>query len=155
MKNITFVVGLPCSGKSHLAKKLFAEQDSWQHKCLVMDDFIQPEELEFSLQLDQHLILSDPFFCDAKIRCKAIDICNNYSEYVNFHFYFFENSLQKAMNNMNHRKKQGDDRKVEQFIKDLHKIYDVPNYGIVKAFDAPQLTKKKYTFLPIWQPGEP
>lgn len=114
--------GLPCSGKTTLAYSL---------TNIVVDDIFSLDQLP---NTRESFSITDVNFCNKKI----VDQCK---DYITVHYpthniieIYFENDVDKCLNNMIHR---NDGRKVEKAIQVYSKFYNPPS-------DA----------LPIWQPKD-
>lgn len=100
MAQVTFIIGLPGSGKSFLAKTLEA---SSINPVMLIDD---PTTLDLS-KLDNTLdvIVTDPHLCNPRIKANAVDIFKKRGYLINF--IFFENNVEKCLKNIEYR---NDDR---------------------------------------------
>ena len=127
---VTCVVGLPGSGKTH-----WAQAQPHSHVC---DDPAHVSELpsvDWLIQNNQDLIITDPWFCDDEVRhsCES-HIRRLYG--VSPDWVFFENDPAQCMQNVKLRQ---DGRQVRSMIVDLTKRYQIPDrsrvlrvYGVNK-----------------------
>ena len=128
---ITYIIGLPGSGKTFLANELNRTENNY-----IIDD---PKSFTKDIlpYLDgRDLIITDPILCIPKIRKKSwivitqglfennIDQKNITAQYI-----YFENDIDKCKKNVKRRKKEGDNRDVEISIELLSELYEIP-YGI-------------------------
>jgi KaiC/GvpD/RAD55 family RecA-like ATPase len=122
MRKITLIVGLPGSGKTHLALQMKGEDEG----VVIVDDISSVSQLpeEFN-----HLIITDVNFIFENTREKAAAyLTERYS--LPIEWIFFENNPEKCVANVRYR---NDGRKVEAFINrfsphySMHKVLDVRN----------------------------
>jgi uridine kinase len=130
--NLTFIIGLPCSGKTTFLKGI-------KESCLKIDDpidfktdvkdkiikYISKSNL-FSCKKD--IYISDCNLCNDDILIKAITRIEDINMNFNFKYIYFENNVDKCLINLKKRKEKGDNREVENYIKQLSKIYTPVNY---------------------------
>jgi AAA15 family ATPase/GTPase len=128
---ITIIVGLPGSGKTHLANSI-------QTTETILDDFFSLDEIWASVSKNQDLIICDPKLCFQKNRDKLTELFTDVPG-VELKFMFFENDPIKAQRNVDHRALYGDVRKVSSFIKMATKVYNIP---------------AGYEPMNIWQPSQ-
>jgi len=126
---IILVIGLPCSGKTHLA-----EQRANEFRAILLDDASKKftkDEMKFKILLgyqeDRDVILTDPYFCRENTRRNFRDWVHEFDIPVKVEYIFFENDADKCLNNMRHRMAQGDDRKVEGAIRTMTRTYEIPD----------------------------
>ena len=106
---ITLIIGLPASGKTEFAKKLDG---------FILDD---PKSLNDLPKYVNHLIITDPNFCDSSILNSAISILlEKYKAYdIEIEKIYFENDpIQCSINSKNRINKS-----VLNYISILSKIY--------------------------------
>ena len=127
MTKINCIVGLPGSGKTHLANKMVSEFE----KPLIIDDIKDQTQLPEN-DIYSDIIITDPNFCYALIRDCAEKILN--LKYGNINWIFFENNKEKCLINVSHR---NDGREVVAFVQHLASIYVIP---------------ENYIPLEIWNP---
>lgn len=130
---ITCVVGLPGSGKTHYVRNHMHVTD-W-----LVDDplhlYMLPDPEGLAPQLVSTLWICDPYFCIQDVRHKAeLILCDHYA--VCPSWVFFENDPEACMRNVTHR---DDGRKVRGLIHALKSRYQIPTGA---------------TVLPVWQPTE-
>ncbi len=113
---ITFVVGLPCSGKTY-----FLQQ---QKNSLIIDDPTNFSDVVKQISDTEHknIFIADCNFCIKETLHKAITLLENFFSFEK-DFVFFGNNPQKCLTLM---KVRNDGRQVEQYIKHLSKIYCPP-----------------------------
>lgn len=115
---VIFVVGLPGSGKTHLAKEL--AKNGYE----LFDDVgteTAKEDVINCLKDGKDCIIVDPHFCSIGAREAAQKIAEKFSADINW--IFFENNPEACLKNIMLR---DDGRKVENFIKSLSKVYSIP-----------------------------
>lgn len=117
------IIGLPGSGKTHLAKKLTTSRPEY----VIIDDPKDLKSLDFAISQGNDLIICDPHLCGQSAR----DGCTRYLEGKGYSifFLFFENDSLKCERNIRLR---ADGRVVN--VRAFH--YDVPS---------------RVRLLPIWQ----
>lgn len=134
---ITFIVGLPGSGKTHLGNQLLDLQGG-----VFLDDISTLNQIKESM--GQDIIISDVFLCRKKERDKATRMINKIAKEAGFQYdiewVFFENNPEQCLKNVEYREKQGDKRRVTDFINAMSLEYTIPtdvpqwkvwcNYGI-------------------------
>jgi predicted kinase len=134
---ITFIVGLPGSGKTHLGKAMSTKD------TIFIDDFQRgkvnfKEMLIESLNQGADIILTDPLLCLKSSQEKALELISEYN--YDIEWIFFENNIQKCTNNISYRKiNDNDDRKVLITLKHLHSNYYIPNSISTKDIWQPSL----------------
>lgn len=132
MINLTFIIGLPCSGKSTFLKGI---SDS----CLKIDDpvnfdtDVKDKIIKYISKSNwgfckKEIYISDCNFCIDDVLIKAISKIEDISMDFNFKYIYFENNVDKCLINLKKRKDEGDNREVENYIKQLSKIYTPVNY---------------------------
>ena len=140
--NIIFIVGLPCSGKSTLGKKLLKETK----KSIFIDDpsVDSLDNIIFHLQNPdlETIIIADVSLCFLNLRRKAKEIVLNNCESTSITWIYFENSPEKCIVNYIHRKYFGDDRAVANAIMMYTKEYDVPEFATIYSIWQPEKTDK-------------
>lgn len=119
------IIGLPCSGKSTFARKF---------NCEIIDDFRDHvdllNKLEFCAKNKTNLVICDINFCITEIRRKTKEILGNYG-YLDILEFFYENDIEKCLNNLTYRKDLGDLREVEGAIRGYSKLYEIPENAIM------------------------
>lgn len=115
---ITLIVGLPGSGKTYLAKSLK------DNKSMLIDDIKHADQL---IDKGLDLIITDPYFCYSETRDKCIEVLNSKFNNPEIIWIYFENNLEKALNNIKHRKRRGDGRNTESFAEHLSLMYKIPS----------------------------
>ena len=127
MNNILFIVGLPGSGKSHLAQQINCDNDD---KYKIIDD---PRSFDQILPyVNQDLIITDPALCFPQNRELAVQKISELNPDVKFDWIYFENDPETCLRNSQIRNQelinQGKSpRKVDSFIKNLHQFYTIPD----------------------------
>lgn len=125
---ITFIVGLPGSGKTYFGNQLLDLRGG-----VFLDDISTLNQIKGSI--GQDIIISDVFLCREKERDKATRIINKIALKVGFQYdiewVFFENNPAQCLKNVEYREKQGDKRRVTDFINAMSLEYTIPT-------DAPQ-----------------
>lgn len=117
---ITFLVGLPGSGKTHLGEQL--------DNVIYLDDISVKgglRELQNAIG-SEHIVVSDVFLCRKKNRDWVIRFLGEIAPQYTVEWVFFENNPEKCLKNVEHRNKKGDCRLVGQMIKDMTKDYTIP-----------------------------
>lgn len=120
--NIVLIIGLPGSGKTHLA-----DEYCLSGRVIVIDDITSVDQLP---DYDENLILviTDVNFCDATILAKAEQkLCKKYSDIEISHVYFENNEI-AARKNVEYR---NDGRNVEGTIRRFAAIYQPPTDACV------------------------
>ena len=124
---ITFIVGLPGSGKTHLGDRLSDLQgvihiDDISTKCNPLD--------KLKVLMGQDMIISDVFLCREKERIKAVECINRIAKETGFKYdiewIFFENNPEQCLKNVKFREKKGDKRLVTDFINAMSLEYTIP-----------------------------
>jgi len=116
--NVTFIVGLPGSGKTHLG-------NSMQDVLFIDDVSISGLEV-IEKNKDKNLAIADVYLCIEELRAKAVvTICKMIPDCV-IDWIFFENDPEQCLKNVERRTEAGDDRKVSEMIKMLSKKYKPP-----------------------------
>lgn len=135
MPKVVLVVGLPGSGKTHLAIEIAA-----QRGCMLFDD-ISAEEgdgdlpaLYKALAEGKDCVLTDPFLCipDHRTKCQMM-LSQHELEWI-----FFENDKEQCIVNAEARRKV-DGRYVLGSIHRFSSLYKIP---------------EDYTPIPVWRPDE-
>lgn len=128
---VTFIAGLPGSGKTHLADSM-ASQCQFL-RAWVVDDISELGQLPNThhIQKVDHLIVVDPHFCRPTTRPLAEGVIWEWYK-LPVDWIFFENNPLQCRRNVMHRIAQGDDRKVMGMIDALTKIYTIPKGADVR-----------------------
>jgi hypothetical protein len=127
--NTVLLIGLPCSGKSTFAQKLN------NHNIYeIIDDFNEPltikEKLEISAKNQTNLIICDINFCIFEIREKAKNLLWKCG-YTKITELYFENNVDKCLNNLIYRNGLGDSRAVQNAINLYSQHYSIPEDALV------------------------
>lgn len=131
MNNILFIVGLPGSGKSHLAQKINSDNGG---KYRIIDD---PRSFDQILPyVNEDLIITDPALCFPQNRELAIQKISEANPEAKFDWIYFENDPQTCLTNSELRNQEliskgKAPRKVDSFIKNLHQFYTIPEGSTV------------------------
>lgn len=119
MTSITLIVGLPGSGKSHLAAQMAQVEP-----CFVIDDIREISQLPDKKQLgSKRLVITDVNFCDHHILSNAIRKLEQTYQDTSIDVVYFENNPEKCRSNVAYR---DDGRNVEGTISRFEKIYQPP-----------------------------
>lgn len=141
MPKVTFIVGLPGSGKTHLAERLTALSNAFRPTLLFDDIGVQPSLLdanesrkrpleiaEEEVHNGKDLFITDPWLCLATSRADARAKVLTWGT-TEVEFLFFENNPEACLQNA---KDRNDGRNVEAFIRALSKQYVVPS-GVLQC----------------------
>ena len=115
---IICIVGLPGSGKTH-----YANQECSKTGGIVIDDISGLGQLKSAFVDNEYIYITDPHFCISQLRDNAAKMILSLGENIEIKWVYFENSVEKCLNNVKHRK---DSRSVEPTIMIYTKIYDPP-----------------------------
>jgi predicted kinase len=121
---IVFVVGLPGSGKTHLAKQMSETQG-----LVLLDDLNSLDNLFGVLASQDSCVITDPNLCDPSIRAKAVQVIKSKFDDVQLEWIFFENSPEKCRKNIQYR---NDGRNVEATLLRFTKVYDIPEGHVAR-----------------------
>lgn len=131
--NLTFIIGLPCSGKSTFLKGI-------DNSCLKIDDpvnfdtDVKNKIIKHISKSKKDIYIADCHLCNDDVLINAITRIENISINFNFKYIYFENNVDKCLINLKKRTDNGDNRKVEEYIKYLSKIYKPQvNYKIINC----------------------
>lgn len=121
------IVGLPGSGKTHLAKEI----QGYIHTIHLFDDPMKGDQKDIVevMKSGKDIIMSDPWMCDARYRSLAETAFKGWDYEITW--VFFENNKEKCLRNLAHR---DDDRVIERF--------EIFNYTIPEGVNIRE----------IWQP---
>jgi adenylate kinase family enzyme len=117
---VIFIIGLPGSGKTHLANELKEKYG----KALILDDPTK-EQIDnlFNIEIvDTNIIITDCKLCDEELLIKAIRmfLINGYNK---FEFFFFKNEPEKCrMNDI----RRGREKLSTKLIYELSNCYFPP-----------------------------
>ncbi len=128
---VTFIAGLPGSGKTHLAQHMY-----WQGNPIetwLVYDITELSQLvgRHWVPNISHMIVTDPHFCRPTTRPLAEGVIWDWYQ-IPVHWIFFENNPEQCKRNVMQRIAQGDDRKVMGMIDALTKIYTIPKGADVR-----------------------
>lgn len=116
--HFVFLVGLPGSGKTTYGNSIKLE------KSVFIDDIKDFNLITNAAKIFDTIFVSDPKLCDDEIRKLASARITNMYPYVVIEWVFWENSPEKAWNNVVRR---NDGRKIsKRYIEDLSKKYNPP-----------------------------
>ena len=111
---VTYLIGLPGSGKTTYARKL---------KGYVVDD---PRSMKDFPDSAGHLIVADPKLCNSEmLRSLEKVLSEKYGSYEETRIYF-ENDLTTCLKNIEYRRLWGDEREVDSITRHLSRIYCPP-----------------------------
>lgn len=96
MALVKFIIGLPGSGKTHLAKELQATSII---APMMIDDPVLVDLTKLNNIVD--VIVTDPHLCNPRIRQNAIDTFAKRGYMIEF--IFFENDAEKCIKNVAYR----------------------------------------------------
>lgn len=119
---IIIIVGLPGSGKTYLGKELSQGGD-------FIDDISIHGLKSLENVTKDLLVITDPYLCRQTDRTKAQIILSKKFPNCKIEWIYFENDVQKCINNVNKRFNNGDKRKVLGLIAILSKEYNPPFYA--------------------------
>jgi predicted kinase len=105
MSTAILIVGLPGSGKTHLANTKYVPKG-----FLLLDDPRTKDELIEHLRTGVDLVITDPHLCKHNFRNIAKDLLESWSYQVEF--VYFENNPEKCRKLIKHR---NDGRLIERF----------------------------------------
>jgi hypothetical protein len=128
---VTFIAGLPGSGKTHLGNCLASQYPAAQ--VWFVDDITELSQLvgsHWSPNIS-HMIVTDPHFCRPTTRPLAEGVIWEWYQ-TPVEWIFFENNPEQCRKNVRQRIAQGDDRKVMGMIDVLTKIYTIPKGADVR-----------------------
>jgi len=122
MGTATLIVGLPGSGKSHLAERI-ASLDATAN-TVIFDDMKMSdlEQARDTIKSGRNIVLTHPQLCVTSIRETAKITIEAWGGEVDF--LYFTNDPDACLANV---KRRNDGRKVEMFIRDLSKDYKIPD----------------------------
>ncbi len=118
MPTVVFIVGLPASGKTHLAQ-------AYVERGYMLFDDPSAEDLKLireTLQKGQDVVITDPYLCYGGLRARAESELDGYEH----KWVYFENDPQQCHVNARTRP----DKKVDNLIGALTKQYLIP-YGVL------------------------
>lgn len=116
---ITFIIGLPGSGKSTFIKQ-------YENDAVIIDD---PKKKDIvNIQETEWLIISDPNFCNKQTLNNAKKYLENKFSNLYFEYIYFENDVENCINNINHRNER---MNAIYDVIILSKKYVVPNNEII------------------------
>ncbi len=129
---VLFIVGLPGSGKTHLANRI--NRDNNNRYTIVDDPTNFNTQIVPLLNDGRDIIITDPHLCVDKNRESAKNKVHSINDKYKIEWIFFENDPIKCLRNIEHR---SDGRKVKNYINQLSKSYIIPDNS---------------TIIEIWEP---
>lgn len=128
MKSITLIVGLPGSGKTHLAKEM-AKVEGMSY--VVFDDISHNKDM-FKLMFlsgkpdnTDDIIITDYSLCNPLTRHACESLLERLFPDYEIYWIYFENNPEKCHNNVKSRTDES--RKVDNLIDLLSKQYTIPS----------------------------
>lgn len=121
MYNITFVIGLPASGKSYYCREL-----SEMTGGVVFDDFSLHKDGYINMFKEHrysNLIINDPYLCfvdEVRIKSKIVELLEIEELDCEFKFIYFTNEPEQCLINARSRS----DKIVTNFIKECSRVYE-------------------------------
>lgn len=122
------IIGSVGSGKSFLANELRQTMTLLCHRFVIIDDpksYLDIKKTIWDNPDADGFFICDPFLCEAPIREKAIKKLEK-DFGVTPQFIFFENDKEACRQNIEHRMKNGDDRKVWGSLRRFAQSYQIP-----------------------------
>jgi hypothetical protein len=124
---VQFIVGLPGSGKTYLAKSYLATNLQFSKNWKLYDDPVDLAKMIQDVKNGWSLIVTDPHLCWERNRSIAQILMENAGAEVEWTF--FENNPAACKRNV---VKRNDNRRVDSFIDLLSKNYVVPT-GVINC----------------------
>ena len=130
MAKVTFIVGLPGSGKTYLAHKLIKISRQFR-QTLLFDDMKSKDmtKAEEAVKAGKDLYIADPWLCYPDYLAKAKILVTDKWGASEVEVIYFENHPEACIRNAKHR---ADERNVEGFIRHATKHYVIPE-GVIKC----------------------
>lgn len=138
MKKVTFIVGLPGSGKTTLGNKLSSQG------AFFVDDInlIKNKKELLSSIRSNHVIIADVYLCQFKVRMQAKTYLTNIFGGMKEEWIFFENDPIQCKKNVRFR---NDGRDVEGMIDFMAKQYSYPEGKVpVPVWKCPDEDEDEY-----------
>lgn len=131
IEKIILLVGLPGSGKTTIGNALVNDASPIGSTLFIDDISIitnNAKEYLHSLILENisQIIISDVYFSQEHVRDAASKTIQEVFPNTPIEYFFFENSVEKCLFNVEKRKELGDNRRVESLVKILSKQYRIP-----------------------------
>lgn len=124
---VILIAGLPGSGKTYLAETIGEVRDAnGVPDFHVIDDIGHVGLLDSYLGLGLNAVVTDPNFCKTPTRELAEAWIKSHYPTAEIEWIFFENNPDECRKNVARRVAEGDDRKVEGFIKLHSDSYVIP-----------------------------
>lgn len=116
---VTFVVGLPGSGKTHLIQTMVGEKiDDPSIDFPIIDTLGKYQQSD--------VVIADPNFCDIDLLYRARLVVSKILPNHSLRCIFFDNDPHQCIENVKRRQALGDNRKVFDKIAALSRIYRIP-----------------------------
>lgn len=137
---ITFLVGLPGSGKTYLGELLAANDAN----VTYLDDISVNgglNELQKAIHVlgAENIVVSDAFLCRQRDREQAVAVLKKMAPAYALEWVFFENAPEKCLRNADYRNKGlGATRLVTRMIFDMSKEYAIPEGVSVREVWQPK-----------------
>lgn len=127
LKSIKLIVGLPGSGKTTWGNGFIQLHPN----TLFIDDIsiVAENAKEYLETIDknyEYILISDVYFCQEEVRNEAVKVVEEVFPNILVDLVYFENSIDKCLENVSKRQQKGDSRKVFGLMNELSKKYHIP-----------------------------